>query len=125
MNKVYAFITLVLLIALLQIYEFAAERKFQQYSLLKNKWVANLINKIHSRTSESAKVPVEGEHFRADQRGHVDLVESKSTPPPAHQRKPEPKAQPPKAKVEPKPAPSGEAKEAEHRIPGHYPAASE
>ena len=119
MKKVYVFITLLLFIALIQIYEFAAQRQFPQYSLLKNKWVTKLIDQIPGKVHETRREP-KGEHVRADQRTDVDSIDSKDVPPPPRQTKPQPKDQPPKAKVESKPSPNQESREPERRTSGHY-----
>ncbi len=119
MKKVYAFITLMLFIALIQIYELAAERRFPQYSLLHSRWVARVLDQIPSRQHQAGKVS-KGGHIKADEQARIDLIESKTAPPPAHQRKPEPKSQPPRAKAEPKPTPNQEVSESERKIPDHY-----
>ena len=119
MKKAYAFITLLLFIALVQIYEFAAERRFPQYSLLKNKWVIRIIDNRPRTRQESITAP-EGEHVSVDHRTDIDSIESKDVPQPPSQPKPKPKAQPPKAKVEPEPPTNQESKEPEHKTSGHY-----
>lgn len=115
MRKVYAFITLLLFVALIQIYEFAAERRFPQYSLLKNPWVAKIVAK---HPSVSPIIPQSSEaiqHLEADQKIQPDPIENRTTPASRPQHK-----EPPKAKAETKPKALPRPKEPERLVTGRY-----
>lgn len=115
MKKVYAFITLLLFVALIQIYEFAAERRFPQYSLLKNSWVTKIVAKHPSVSPIIPQSPEAIQHVEADQKDHPDSIESRSAPPSRTQHK-----EPVKAKAEAKPKPLPRPKESERLVTGRY-----
>lgn len=115
MKKVYAFITLLLFVALIQIYEFAAGRRFPQYSLLKNSWVTKIVAKHPSVSPIIPQSPEAIQHVEADQKDHPDSIESRSAPPSRTQHK-----EPVKAKAEAKPKPLPRPKESERLVTGRY-----
>lgn len=115
MKKVYAFITLLLFIALIQIYEFAAERQFPQYSLLKNSWIDKLTGEHPKVSSITPKSPDGRQRLEADQKDQPNIIESHSAPP-SH---PQPN-EAHKAKAETKPNPHPRQKEQERSTTGSY-----
>jgi peptidoglycan/xylan/chitin deacetylase (PgdA/CDA1 family) len=104
-----------LFVALIQIYEFAAERRFPQYSLLKNSWVTKIVAKHPSVSPIIPQSPEAIQHVEADQKDHPDSIESRSAPPSRTQHK-----EPVKAKAEAKPKPLPRPKESERLVTGRY-----
>jgi len=115
MKKVYAFITLLLFVALVQIYEFAAERRFPQFSLLKNAWIAKLAPEHHALPTEPPKTPDAIQHLEADHKSSPAPIESHPAPPPRTQQ-----IEPSKPQKAATPAARPQHKEPERLATGRY-----
>ena len=87
MKKVYVLITLLLFIALVQIYEFAAERKFPKYSLLSNPWVANFTENSLEKPNVTPNKADIVKHQEADKKGTGDSIVSHTASPPSPEHK--------------------------------------